>query len=316
MYDQELTPFGEKPGMRTLTAAQYQADPCPQPSMAAHDAEVLVHQSPRHCWHQHPRLNPCYGISAGTRPQQQGSALHDLFFNKGLRIDWIDGGEAWRTDDAKKARHDSLLASRIPVLKSHSDRLHRACVEINDSLLSHKDLAPLLDPQECVTQAPMIWQDGPTLCRAWIDVMPFDPAAPLLDIRFTDRIAADYERLVQRELGVRAVHDLRGSQQTRHISPAGYWYVIAEARDPFGVKVFRVGQSILDGVMPLWTEARDLFGACLAGGDRRDFWPSYPPMVQPVEVAGQWQRDQWAAQAAQLHLLRDASIHHAATWPL
>jgi hypothetical protein len=75
-----------KPGIYTdMTAADYHADPCPNPSLTQSVAKVLLQRSPLHAWHAHPRLNPDYQHDDATK-FDIGNIAHKMLLGRGKEI--------------------------------------------------------------------------------------------------------------------------------------------------------------------------------------------------------------------------------------
>ena len=279
-----------KAGMHGCTPAEYHADPCPfGPSMSASNAQDLINRSPGHAWHNHPRLNPHFQAWDGNGATAEGAALHSMILGVGSPIKLIEAND-YRTNAAKEAREAARAAGEIPVLKKDMERLERIQLAVQDQIAGHPDLRSIINSRGRA-ETTMLWRDGFTWCRSLVDYMPDDPAAPLLDFKFTSRDASpdDYSRQIQTTMGLRAFHYLRGANQVRDVRPAGYWLVVVEVDEPFGMHVHAVGESLLHYERPAWFAARDKWASCLAHGTERRYWPLYSPVVNVVEIAA-WQK--------------------------
>lgn len=105
------------PGLHfDVPADRYHADPCEQPSLSSSIAKVLLDQSPRHAWHQHPRLNP--EMDAGsdpTRVKEVGSVAHKLILGRGADVVTIDALD-FKGKPAREERQRAYLEGKAPIL--------------------------------------------------------------------------------------------------------------------------------------------------------------------------------------------------------
>src|SRR6266571_488600 len=70
------------PGIYTLTAEQYHADPAPTASLSSSVASILLDQSPLHAWLAHPRLNHSYVREDANSRFDLGSAAHMMLLER------------------------------------------------------------------------------------------------------------------------------------------------------------------------------------------------------------------------------------------
>ena len=104
------------PGIYEITATEYHADPCPEPSLSASVARTLIDRSPLHAWMQHPKL----GNQQEEKPAARlslGSAAHSVI----LQGDWESIGfidkDSFRTNEAKDQRDYIVAAGGTPLLE-------------------------------------------------------------------------------------------------------------------------------------------------------------------------------------------------------
>jgi hypothetical protein len=65
-----------------ISADAYHADPAPAPSLSSSIAKTILHQTPRHAWFEHPRLNPNFEPKDDSK-FDLGSVAHELLLGKG-----------------------------------------------------------------------------------------------------------------------------------------------------------------------------------------------------------------------------------------
>jgi hypothetical protein len=98
-----------------FSAAEYHADPAPEPSLSSSVARILLDQSPRHAWLAHPRLNPEKPADEPSRPKEIGSAVHKLILGRGSGTHVIEA-TSYQSTAAKEARANAVAAGKIPIL--------------------------------------------------------------------------------------------------------------------------------------------------------------------------------------------------------
>lgn len=105
-----------------VPASAYHADPAPEPSLSSSLAKVLLDQSPRHAWHQHPRLNPDMPADSDpSRVKEIGTVAHKLILGRGADVALIDAAD-FKSGAAKTARAEAYAAGKSPILKPDMDK--------------------------------------------------------------------------------------------------------------------------------------------------------------------------------------------------
>jgi hypothetical protein len=291
----------DKPGIYALPVPAYHLDPAPEPSMSASGADLMLNQSARHCWHNHPRLNPLFEpeavdpdkMESGKRLRMEwGSALHTMILGAGRKIVEIDG-EEYRTNRAREARAAATAAGFVPILASHTPKLLNIVAAVKAQLRG--ELAEVLAAPGRAEQT-LVWREriGFLWCRALADWMPDDPSLPLIDWKFTTTSAApeSYARSVRADLSLRTAHYLRGAQALRGRAPRAYWICAVEMAAPHGLSVHRADGALLHDGRDQWTEAAARFAACLRRGTDAEHWPFWSQAVNAVG-APPWQASAW-----------------------
>jgi hypothetical protein len=104
-----------KPGIHTMPAALYHADPCETPSLSNSLLTTLLQKTPRHAWLDHPKLNPAWTPRPAAQVFDLGTAAHSVLL-EGVDAVTIVDADDWRTKEAKAARDKARAAGRIPML--------------------------------------------------------------------------------------------------------------------------------------------------------------------------------------------------------
>jgi hypothetical protein len=297
-----------------IAAEDYHADPCPEPSLSAHDAQTILARSPRHAWHDHPRLNPARERDEPTAQQEEGTALHAFLFEQDDRVETVDAKD-WRGGDAQKARKAARAAGRVALLTHRWDELRGTAEAMRQALAGHEIGDFLARPGR--PEVTMLWQDeseaGPLWCRSRPDWMP-DDMPVLIDLKTTEGTADPeaWSRTALRDgLPLRVTHYLRGAFRLGIRKPR-YLIVVLERNPPFGVSVLELAPSLLTMADEQHQAARNVFAACLRDGD----WPSYPPFVATIEAPSwlAYSHEDWkqrAAQAAERRRAPKPFLHQA-----
>ncbi len=121
-----------------VPAADYHADPAPEPSLSSSLAKVLLDQSPRHAWLQHPRLNAGIPPVAPTSQKEIGTAVHKLVLGRGGDLLVIDAKD-YRTNAAKDARAAAYEAGECPILKPDYEQAQAIALAVCEQLAQVHD---------------------------------------------------------------------------------------------------------------------------------------------------------------------------------
>lgn len=289
-------PAGIHPG---IAAEDYHADPCPEPSLSAHDAQTIIARSPRHAWHEHPRLNPNREADEPTVAQEEGVALHAFLFERQDRVETVEAKD-WRGGEAQKARKAARAAGRVALLAHRWQELHGTAEAMRQALETHELGNFLARPGR--PEVTMLWQDeseaGPLWCRSRVDWL-CDDMPVLIDLKTTEGTADPeaWSRTALRDgLPLRVTHYLRGARALGIARPR-YLIVVLERNPPFAVSVLELAPSLLAMADEQHEAARATFAACLRDGD----WPSFPPFVATIEAPGwlQFQHEDWKQRVQQ-----------------
>lgn len=107
-----------EPGIYSMTAEQYHADPCPEPSLSASIAKLLVDDSPARAAFCHPRLNPDHAEENGEH-LDIGTAAHAIVLEgKHAKVRVVTGVDNWRTKAAQELRDQVRTEGYLPILES------------------------------------------------------------------------------------------------------------------------------------------------------------------------------------------------------
>jgi hypothetical protein len=263
------------PGLHTLTAEQYHADPCPTASLSSSIAKILTTQSPLHAWYQHPRLNPDFQAEHDSR-FDIGSAAHMLLLEKRSDAIVIVNADDWRTKAAKEARDAARANGQIPVLARYFDVMSKMAVRAR-AFLDTTELVGMLDTGNA--EQTILWQEGSSWCRCRPDLISADRRV-FLDYKSTEN--AEPEAFI-RQIGrmsydLQAEFYLRGGKAAIGHEPV-FIFLAQEISEPFSCSLIglansyrAVGQAKVERALAIWK-------SCTESNN----WPSYSAQIAYAE---------------------------------
>lgn len=281
----------DTPGIYTaISADDYHADPCPEPSLSSSVGRLLLNRSPLHAWTSHPRLNPEFDRSDESRNADIGKAVHKLVLGKGGEIVEVEAAN-FQTKAAKEDRDAAYAAGRIPLLSKDMKVVHAMAKAAIDYL---RAFVPDLLGNGCLSEAVAVWCEGDAWCRSMIDRMTSD-GLKVLDIKTTSTTA-------RADLVTRHVFDMgyhfqaafyeRGLNQLlpEHIGRRRFLFLFQENEPPYACQLIRLDEAAMTIARKQVMATVALWQHCIATGE----WPGYPPGIQTVTMP-EWQQRAWLA---------------------
>lgn len=266
-----------------VPAATYHRDPAPEPSLSSSLAKVLLDQSPRHAWLQHPRLNAeMPADSDPTRAKEIGTAVHKLVLGRGGEIVVIEATD-YKGGAAKATRAAAYEAGECPILKPDFEQAQAIALAVCEQLAQVHDCHGF---NGAASEVVGISHD-PT--GAWLRCMmdkfeERDGGAIIWDLKSGDQSAepttlgrriANMSYEVQAALYERVVStirpDLAGRLRFRWVfveNEAPHLITVAEL-DNAGLEI---GRKKVAASLALWNRCR-----------RENDWPGYPAAVVVAE---------------------------------
>lgn len=254
----------------------YDADPCPAPSLSASMAKLMIGRTPRHAWMAHPRLNPKYESDNPTK-FDMGNVAHALLLGEEDRIVEIDAAD-WRKDATKAARDAALAENKIPALShvlSTARAMHRAAVA---QLERHEEGDVFAFSGRA--EATCIWQEGETWCRMRPDWLP-DDLPIIVDYKTTTNAdpyqwgrnaAFDTGADLQAAWYRRGFKDVTGQDRR-------FLFVVQEVEPPHALAVIEMGQAATALGEAKVYRALELWRWCMAKG----VWPGYDRRTHSID---------------------------------
>jgi len=263
-------------GIHTISAEAYHADPCDEPSLSSSMVSVLLNQSPRHAWMQHPKLNPDYQSEENSR-FDLGSAAHALLLEGNQAKIAVIDAEDWRTKKAKEERDTARENGLLPILTKHDFAL-KAMVKAAREFIDTTELKGIFDAGK--PEQTIIWQEQEIWCRArpdWLtndykiilDYKTTDSAAPEVFIRQIPRMGYD----LQSEFYTRGIYRLF------NLMPV-FIFLAQEIDPPYACSLVSLSNAYRDIADAKVERAIQLWSDCLSTGN----WPSYNPAIHYAEA--------------------------------
>lgn len=255
------------PGVYTMDAETYHADPCVEPSLSSTGARTLASECPAAYWFE--RTNPTV-----KREFELGRAGHLMvlephLFGQCVRVIEADD---YRTKAAKDARDEARAAGLTPLLQKEADQV-RAMREVlwRDPIAKHAFEGG--QPEQAI-----FWQDAEF--GIWRRTRP-DYLPPhqryLVDYKTsTSANPKDFERAVF-DYGYhqQAAWYLDGVEAVTGTKPERFAFVVQSKKAPFLVTTCWLDAEAIEWGRKMNRLAIGIFARCL----RTNSWPGFTPEV-------------------------------------
>lgn len=266
-------------GIHRISPDRYHADPHERPSMSSTLGRTLLNQSPRHAWTDHPRLNPDWEPSEGSKVFDFGRAAHTKILGVGDEYhaypeEMLASNGAASTKAAKQFAEDVRAAGGVPLKQDDVDKIEAMALEMERALKANKIT---LDPahSEVVALAEI---DGCPV-RAMLDNAPFD--GPIYDFKTTESASSDAFMRSVMNYG----YDFQAGHYVETWKAATgeerrFRFIAQEKKAPFEVCVVELSGEVIEMAKRKTRRAREIWRNCLAA----DHWPGYPPGVNVIDL--------------------------------
>lgn len=291
----------DKPGVYDLSAEEYHADCCPEPSLSSSIAKLIVNKTPRHAWAAHPRLNPDYQPTQSER-FDIGNAAHS-FMLRDPKCFEIVNADAWTTKAAREQRDAARLNGKIPLLVDQYERVVEMVAAARVQLDRHIDARAAFTNGR--PEASIIWEESGVWFRARLDWLP--DAGPFFD-DYKTADSADPDAFLRSVVSYG--YDIQCAFYTRGLKALGiherpeFRFIVQETASPFALSVVGLAPSFVDLAEHKVARAIDIWQRC-----RHDnHWPGYPLRTCYLD-APEWAETQFMARDARAYdAARDAGI--------
>ena len=279
-------PKAIKPGIHTMTADTYHADPCPAPSLSASIAHILLADSPLHAWWNHPRLNPAYGREDDAK-FDLGTAAHAYLLEGTSNVVIIEASD-FRTKAAQEARDAARAAGKVPLLAEKWADVQAMAEAARRQLAEHED--PPIPLANGAPEQTLIWKEGDLWCRARLDWLHED--RPTIDDYKTTGGSANPDAwtrgpLFSNGFDVQAAFYLRWLKAVCGIG-ATFRFVVQENFKPYALSVIGLAPSALELAERKVTAAIEAWRYCLSANR----WPGFPTHTCWAD-APPWEEARW-----------------------
>lgn len=272
-----------KPGIYTMTAEQYHADPCPEPSLSSSIARTLCQESPAHARVAHPRLNPlCTDEEA--EHFDIGTAAHAILLEGNAAVSIIDAPD-WRTKAAKEARATARADGKLPLLAKIWADVQAMVMGARAQLNAHADGRAMFTAG--TPEQTLIWREDGAWCRARLDwLRPGN-----IDDYKTTSASASPEVLSRTLFGngwdIQAAFYLRGLKAITG-EDAAFRFACQETYAPYALSVVALGPDAMVLAEKKILYALELWRECLT----RKRWPGYPTRTAYASLPA-WIESAW-----------------------
>jgi len=284
-----------EPGIYSISHDDYEADPCPTPSLRASLAKIMWQQSPRHVWLQHPKLNPGYKPTT-SKLLDKGLAIHDLLDKGGENVVVIDF-DSWRTNASKEQRDEAHAAGKVPILAADFEEMRVMVDAVSRQLRQIEGFEGSYTSERTV-----LWREGEAWCRSRDDRLP-DAGNIVYDYKSCDSAEPEAFTHTLFNLG----YDIQAAFHERGLKAVGWHeqpelrFVAMERTPPYGVSVIALGEQARK-------EAHEKVEWCLSRWKwclERDWWPGYSTQVAYVTPPV------WVSQKLSERNLRESLVREA-----
>jgi hypothetical protein len=284
-----MSEVAQLPGIISLSAEAYHADPCERPSLSASIAYILCSQSPLHAWTAHPKLNPDFRERREDR-FDLGTVAHSLLL-EGRELEdavVIVNAKDWRTNAAKDEREAARAAGKVALLAHTVESVAAMLTATRRQLAAVNAEPPLLTDGQ--PEQSLIWEEDGILCRALLDWLRNDYSA--IDDFKTTSASANPEVWTRRTLfgigaDIQSAFYLRGLKAITGID-AIMRYIVQETFPPYALSVVSLGPDVLAVADAKVDYAINRWRECLASNE----WPAFPTEVCYAELPA-WEEARW-----------------------
>lgn len=281
-----------EPGIYTMPAETYHADPAADPSLSSGIGRLLLSHSPAHAWVAHPRLNPRYKAEEKDA-FDLGSAAHALLLEGSDRMTVIDA-EDFRTKHARELRDQARAEGRHPVLASRYKDVIAMAEIARDTIERCPDLGGLTLKDGKAEQS-IFWREAGVWCRIRPDWRANDGSVKL-DYKTTSASASpeSWPRTMAGMGGeFQAAFYTRGCEAVGDPHHAPFVFVVQETEPPYACSLQALAPGYMELGMSKVEEAIRTWAKCL----KANRWPGYPDRICYIEPPA-WELTRWEERKA------------------
>lgn len=272
----------EKPGQYEIPAEAYHADPCPEPSLSASVADLLLRKTPRHAWCASPRLNPAFQPRDEDRFRVP-TALHSMTLEDAEPFEIVDEKD-WRKAAAKESKEDAYAAGKTPLLRHEYDALRRQANTVRLQIQKHPDAGPAF--KQGKAEQTLVWQEGDSWCRCRPDWLT--PDNVIWDLKSTAVLPSRWDRhAFDMAYDLRVGFYRRAMRALFGVEDPAYFFLNVESSEPWALYVTAFTPEALHLADLKAAEAVRRWQWCMAND-----WPGFDQRVHWIGVPG-WEAVSW-----------------------
>lgn len=274
-------------GVYKMLMDEYQADPCPEPSLSSGIIKILINECAAKARFNHPRLNPIIQTSNGSK-FDLGTACHSLMLEGDNIAEPLDFDD-WRTKASKEKAGEVRNAGKIPMLRKQYDEAMLIVSSAEEQLIeSDIPFTNLIEQGD--SELSYIWKEkNGVWCRIRPDWISKD-RKHVVDLKFTGLNASPYDYSRQMDnvgYDIQAAFYTRGIKKIEKVEPKFTFFVI-ETSPPYLACPMSLAPAFMHLGKQKCLTAIEHWKHHLETND----WPGYPKRICYVDPPG-WSATKW-----------------------
>jgi len=275
----------DTPGVYTMTAEEYHADPVAGGSLSSSGARKIL---PPGCpaRFRYDRDHP----PEPKRHFDLGHGAHKLVLGVGPVLTCIEA-DSFRTKAAQAARDEAYEKGRVPLLTHEYEQVQAMA----EAILTHPIAGKLFRSDLGIPEAVIVWRDEATgvWCRAMLDWLPHRRQGRAIIPDLKTAASAEPEAFA-RTMATYGYHlqaewNRRGCQALGLVGPdAEFVDVVVEKDPPHLVTVVQPDHAAMRIGQVRNHEAMQIFADC----QRTERWPAYSDDVEYLALPA-WEERKW-----------------------
>jgi hypothetical protein len=259
-------------GFHDLSYNDYEADPCPEPSLRSGIAKVLLNLSPKHAWYEHPRLNEDW------KPREEGKfdvgiAAHAMVVGGDRVVRLPEEFKDYKKHEVRKLAAEVRDRGGTPLLDVQYRRTRAMFDTLLDQLGARGLSHVFTDPKGKGEQS-VIWEENGTWLRSRPDwVLDSTAGMEVWDYKTTAKahptswakIAFNTGADIQAAMVISGIKAITGTEPR-------FRFVVQDVTPPHLISIVGLSPLGLDMGERKLNRAVELWGECLDTG----CWPGYP----------------------------------------
>lgn len=264
-----------KPGIYSMSAAEYHADPCETMSLSSTGARELVSDCPALFRYRREATRHANHFDVGTGAHlmvlEPEKFEEEIVLVQGYTKDGKPS-DGYRTPDAKEQHDAAYAAGKVPLLAAEIEKVKAMRAAIWDdpvASMAFRDGRP---------EQSIFWKDEEfgIWCRTRPDFVP-KHGRYLVDYKSANSANPDdfAKAILNYGYHQQAAWYLDGYEAVTGQRPEGFWFIVQMKEPPFLVSICRIDDASIHAGQVLNRYAKGVLAWCL----EHDKWPGYQPRV-------------------------------------